>query len=81
MGNGSDDPESNSAGENENAQRHQQLMDDLGANVTPAIYYMNKDNNAAAGGRPTGAIEWEMALTIPKAIPPEKMKMLNVTSS
>ncbi|MCS5931404.1 thiol:disulfide interchange protein DsbG [Klebsiella pneumoniae subsp. pneumoniae] len=23
---------------------NQQLMDDLGANVTPAIYYMNKDN-------------------------------------
>ncbi len=33
---------------------NQQLMDDLGANVTPAIYYMNKDNSAAAGGRPTG---------------------------
>lgn len=24
--------------------RHQKIMDDLGANVTPAIYYMNKDN-------------------------------------
>ena len=23
---------------------NQQLMDELGANVTPAIYYMNKDN-------------------------------------
>ena len=23
---------------------NQQLMDDLGANATPAIYYMNKDN-------------------------------------
>ncbi|WP_336218982.1 thiol:disulfide interchange protein DsbG [Citrobacter amalonaticus] len=23
---------------------HQKIMDDLGANVTPAIYYMNKDN-------------------------------------
>ena len=23
---------------------NQQMMDDLGANVTPAIYYMNKDN-------------------------------------
>ncbi len=24
--------------------QNQQLMDDLGANATPAIYYMNKDN-------------------------------------
>jgi thiol:disulfide interchange protein DsbG len=23
---------------------NQQLMDELGANATPAIYYMNKDN-------------------------------------
>lgn len=23
---------------------HQKLMDDLGANATPAIYYMNKEN-------------------------------------
>ena len=44
MGKWPDDPESYSAGENENAQRQPAADGRSGANVTPAIYYMNKDN-------------------------------------
>jgi thiol:disulfide interchange protein DsbG len=33
---------------------NQKLMDDLGANVTPAIYYMSKDECVTTGSRLTG---------------------------